>query len=233
MSRVPGTEINTLTFHVDTSRANYPSVRLLIDGEDLLATTGMDEGNDPAHLFDTGALLPNKPPRRIAFYGCGCGEFGCGNVAGLITRGAGTIEWSDFRSVTGWYGAALPEPEAGPDSVANAEEWLEPSSRQDLPTLRFDAIDYLAVVHAAMSDRSWETRTRAVVRHARALDPEISIWAFRDGDGVTVHERVAGVYRSTNLRLPEGDPDALAARLVALLRRGADPRRIAAQKLWK
>ena len=222
-----------MTFHVDTSRANYPSVRLLIDGEDLLATTGMDEGNDPAHLFDTGALLPIEPPRRIAFYGCGCGEFGCGNVAGLITRGAGTIEWSDFRSVTGWYGAALPEPEAGPDSVANAEEWLELSSRQDLPTLRFDAIDYLAVVHAAMSDRSWETRTRALMRLLTVQRPGLSVWAAAKGEALILPYRRRDMAAEAKLRLPPGPVDRIAETLLRLLDDGVDPRRIARKRLWR
>jgi hypothetical protein len=223
--------VNRLTIRVNASTPNYPKVRLLIDGEDLLASTGNNEGNDPADILDTGALLPVEPARRIAFYGCGCGEFGCANVAGVITRRDDRIEWTDFRSLTGVYHSALCEPEDGPDP-ATTDEWDAPSRRHDLPTLSFDAADYLVVVREAMADRSWETRPRAVIRHIRARRPEMKHWAARHGESITVHHLVNGMAWSTDLPVPSGPPDRLAVGLVALLDQGVDPRAIEVGNMW-
>jgi hypothetical protein len=226
--------VNQLTIHVDVSKPNHPQVRLLIDGRDLLASGGVDEANDPADILDTGALLPAEPPRRIAFYGCGCGTFGCANVAGLITRRDDRIVWDDFRSLTGVYHSALPEPEDGPDP-ATADDWdLPPSRHHDLPAMSFDAADYLAVVHEAMADRSWETRPRAVVRHLLVRRPEMHPWAGEYGDRIVVHHRADGMAWSTDLLVPSGSPEHLAESLIALLDRGVDPREIAARgDLWQ
>lgn len=222
--------MNELAIGIDARVPNYPKVRLLIDGEDLLASSGADEGNDPADILDTGALLPQNPPRRIAFYGCGCGEFGCANVAGLVIARGEQIEWTDFRSLTGTYHSALPEPEDGPDPAAGTERaWRRPL---DLPTLTFDRQRYLAVVRDAMADRSLETRPRAVIRHMKELRPATTHWAAREGDRITVHHPVDRMVWSTDLLVPLGAPDILAARLVALLDDGVDPRRIAAERLW-
>ncbi len=221
--------MHRLTIRLDRSTPNYPTVRLLVDDVDLLATTGDDQGNDPADILDTGALLPTDPPRRIALYGCGCGEFGCSTVAALIVRQAERIRWTDFRSLTGAYHSALPE--HGPDPAASCEPDL-PASRHDLPTLTFDAGQYLAVVRSAMADRSWETRPRAVIRHLRSRRPELGHWAARHGERVTVHHRVDGMAWSTDLTVPPGPVDRLAETLLALLDQGIDPRRIAAERLW-
>ena len=40
--------MNRLQIRIDSTTPNYPKVRLLIDGSDLLASAGSDEGNDPA-----------------------------------------------------------------------------------------------------------------------------------------------------------------------------------------
>jgi hypothetical protein len=223
--------VNRLAIHIDTSTPNYPQVRLLIDGGDLLASTGDDEGNDPADILDTGALLPTDPPRRIAFYGCGCGEFGCSNVAGLIVRRSSHVEWTDFRPLTGVYHSALPDPAYGPDPAASYD-WDMPPKRHGLPTLTFDADEYLAVVRNAMADRSWETRPRAVIRHLRSLRPEMTHWAARHGERITIHHRVGDMAWSTDLQLPPGPTDRLAEALLTLLDQGIDPRRIAAENLW-
>ena len=217
--------MHTLTIRVDRGTANYPEVRLLVDGDDLLAVDGNDRGNDPADILDTGALLPVDPPRRIAFYGCGCGEFGCANVAGLITRRGDLVEWSDFRNLTGVYHSALPDPDDGPDPVAFEESDLPSRPYRDLPTLTFDAEKYLGVVRSAMAARGWETRTRAVVRHVRELRPDLWLWAASDGD------RITGL--DADLTVPEGPPDRLAARLVALLDDGVGPQRIEQERLWR
>lgn len=83
-----------------------------------------------------------------------------------------------------------------------------------------------------MADRSWETRPRAVIRHMKELRPATTHWAAREGDGITVHHPVDRMVWSTDLLVPPGAPDILAARLVALLDDGVDPRRIAAERLW-
>ncbi len=224
--------MNRLQIRIDSSTPNYPKVRLLIDGSDLLAAAGSDEANDPADILDTDALLPTDPPRRVAFYGCGCGEFGCANVAGLVRRSGDRVEWTDFLSLTGVYHSALPDPGYGPDPALTSE-WDVPNEPLDLPALVFEAEEYFAVLHEATADRSWETRPRAVVRHMRALRPDMMPWAVRDGEGVTVHHRVDGMLWSTDLLVPPGSPDALAEALVELLGRGIDPRQIAADRLWR
>lgn len=223
--------MNRLTLHIDSSRAHYPKVRLLIDGEDLLASTGRDEGNDPGDILDTGALLPQDPPRRIAFYGCGCGEFGCSNVAGLVVDRGDRVQWTDFLSLTGFYESAMPDPEDGPDPAVLPSDWSH--QRLDLPTFTFDRTEYLATVTDAMTDRSWETRTRAVLRHLRASRPEAAHWSAHDGEAITLDHRAGGTVRSIDLLLPPGPADRVAASLVALLDAGTDPRRIAAEQLWR
>jgi hypothetical protein len=97
----------------------------------------------------------------------------------------------------------------------------------------FDADQYLAVVRAAMEDRSWETRPRAVCRHLQPLRPGVTHWAARRGEVVTVHHRVDGMAWSTDVEVPPEPPDRLAEALLKLLDQGLDPRRIAAEKLWK
>lgn len=84
-----------------------------------------------------------------------------------------------------------------------------------------------------MNDRSWETRPRAVVRHHLSLRPQTSHWAARHGDSITVRHRVDGMAWSTDLQVSPGPADLLAESLVALLDQGVDPRRIAAENLWK
>lgn len=96
------------------------------------------------------------------FYGCGCGEFGCANVAGLVIARGEQVEWTDFRSLTGIYHSALPEPESGPDPVSGMRR-IRPR-RLELRTLTFETQRYVAVVHEAMSDRSWETRPWVLIR---------------------------------------------------------------------
>jgi hypothetical protein len=137
--------MNRLSIHVDTALPNRPTVRLLIDGAELLAIDGYDEPNSVDDLLGHGALVPQEPPRRVAFYGCGCGEFGCANVAGLVQRRRDVVEWTDFRTVTGEYVGALPiEDVLDPAVVAEVH-----SRKLPLPTLTFDAVVYLRTVRLA------------------------------------------------------------------------------------
>ncbi|WGX96581.1 hypothetical protein [Nocardioides sp. L-11A] len=136
--------MNLLHLYVDTAVPSRPTVRILVDGAETLAAFG-DATNTVEDILLSGALLPQDPPRRIAFYGCGCGELGCANVAGLVRRRGGVIEWADFRTVTGAYRGALPIEDV-PDPADDPET---PSRALDLPTLTFEATAYLSVVRAA------------------------------------------------------------------------------------
>ncbi len=216
--------MHTLTIRVDRGTANYPEVRLLVDGDDLLAVDGNDRGNDPADILDTGALLPIDPPRRIAFYGCGCGEFGCANVAGLITRRGDLVEWSDFRNLTGVYHSALPDPDDGPDPVAFEESDLPvtPTGTADAHLRRREVPGRRPLRDGGARLGDPNARGRSARTGAR---PDLWLWAASDGD------RITGL--DADLTVPEGPPDRLAARLVALLDDGVGPQRIEQERLWR
>ncbi|GAA4084445.1 hypothetical protein ACFFOS_21715 [Nocardioides kongjuensis] len=223
--------MNRLTIHVDRTVPNRPTVRLLIDGQDVLAGDGADQPNDAEDLLSSGALVPQDPPRRIAFYGCGCGEFGCSNVAGLVVRRGDVVEWTDFRTVTGEYHGALPI-DPVPDPAVEEDVW---STALDLPTFRFDADLYDTTVRAAMTDSSWETWPRAVVRHLLRQYPDLgqrmAFWAAREGDAIEVALHLSAA-DPARLEVPRGRPEALAERLGALLDAGIGARRIADDGLW-
>lgn len=218
--------LSTLGFEIDRRVPNYPKVRILIDDVELLNPAGRETGNDPADLFDTDALEPHPIPRRIAFYGCGCGEFGCSCVAGLVSAGDGVVRWSDFRSATGVYTDALP-PDDEPDP-ARCEETF--SHRLLLRDVAFDEEHYRSVIAAARADRSWETRSRAVVRLLKALRPDDVLWATSAGDQIEVVQ-VGGRATHTVLELPPGQPEEMAHALDVLLA-SHHPGRIAAERLW-
>lgn len=219
--------ISRLRLAFDSSVPNYPTVRVLVDEQESLRRDG-EERNDPAALLDTGSLLPQEPPRRIAFYGCGCGEFGCSCVAGLISEERGLVHWTDFRTITGIYHEALPPEGEGPDPVVGAE-WTRPLP---LPDLAFEAEQYHRAVASATADRSWETRPRAVIRLMREQRPTWPHWVARHGDRITVHHRVDDRASSTDLDLPAGPVQHLADSLVRLLDQ-YDVREIAELDLWR
>lgn len=227
--------LSRLRIEVERSVPNYPTVHLLVDGERVLEVDGNSEANDPADILDTGALVPTDPPTRVAFYGCGCGTFGCSVVAGLVRRRGDTISWSDFRSITGAYNSALPEPEDRPDPLGPVAAFPDADvfhRSHDLPTIRFDAGQYLAAVEAATADRSWETRPRAVLRHLRALRPDLHAYAPRAGDAVHLSFRAGSMMDGVDVPVPAGPPERLAAALVGLLEAGIHPRRIAVPGVW-
>ena len=208
---------------------NYPTVRIVVDGEEVLTREGDTTGNDPEDLLDTDALEPQCIPRRIAFYGCGCGEFGCHCVAGLVSEGGGLVRWHDFRTVTGVYHSALPPFDAEEDVLSDPDvDW----ELLDLPDLTFDAAAYHWAVDAARTDRSWESRPRAIVRLARDRARDVQLWAAAHDDVITVQHRDRAMLGSTDLPVPEGQVEPLADALVRLLARH-DPREIAARGLWR
>lgn len=191
---------------------NYPTVRILIDGVELLNPEDQEIGNDPEHLFGTGALIPQPVPRRIAFYGCGCGSFGCSCVAGLVTEADGVVRWTDFRTVTGVYHSALPPNDGPPDPTANGgfSTRLLP-----IPDLAFDARQYHQAVALATADRTWETRTRVVVRLLRERLPDRAVWAEGHGARIQVRDGV--------IDLPAGTAQEVADTLAADLKAGRTP----------
>lgn len=132
-----------------------PQVRLLINGKDLLGKHH-STGNHPRDLFETGALLPADPPRRVALYGCGCGIFGCSALTALITRTGDQITWSDFYDFhAGEYDGPFHADSTWPDPVHDpeADEDLLPTHLK-LPGVTFDAEQYLGVVHDATQEWS-------------------------------------------------------------------------------
>lgn len=236
---------STLDLVIEHPNPNYPKVRLLIDGVDRLDPERQEEGNDPADILDTGALVPQTEPRRIALYGCGCGTFGCSVVAGLVSETAGLVSWTDFRTLTGAYHSALPEPEDRPDPArvldeqpvgGAAPELVYFGRTLDLPDVHFEAEHYHSVVNAAMRDRSWESRTRAVLRHVRDRLPDRHLYASRNGDAITLSHRTPGekwAAVDVTLDVPPGSAVAVADHLVALLEEHRDPRDIARLRLWR
>ncbi len=217
----------SLGLSIDTRVPNYPTVRLLVDGQDVLDPDRQEVGNDPADLLDTGALLPRADPHRIAFYGCGCGIFGCSCVSGLISQEGGLVRWTHFTTLTGVFHSALPPAEYDVPAFAHA------GARLDLPELSFDADEYRSTIEEATADRSWETRPRAVVRLMRQQRPSWPHWATHRGESVAVHHRVDAMNWTTELEVPPGPVQRLADALVDLLDRYDDPREIAARGLWR
>ncbi|MEI5673198.1 MULTISPECIES: hypothetical protein [unclassified Nocardioides] len=227
--------LSTLEVVVERSTPNYPTVRLHVDGVDVLDPGHEENGNDPADILDTGALVPQSEPRRIAFYGCGCGAFGCFVVAGLITENAGLVSWTDFRTVTGAYHSALPDPRDGPDPARSVNTMHEdPDDGLDLPDVHFDAAQYHAAVGAAMRDRNWESRARAVARLVRERLPDLSLRAAQHGDVIHLHHQYDGEKwpDQVALAVPSGSTVAVTDCLVALLEEGRDPREIVRRRLW-
>lgn len=212
---------------VATALPNYPTVRLLVDGAEVLNPDGQETGNDPADLLDTGALLPVEPARRIALYGCGCGEFGCTCVSALITTDGERVHWTDFRTFTGVYGSALPPEEEGPDPATSY-----PGRQLALPDLSFDAVQYADAVAAATTDRSWESRPRATARLLRERRPDLWPWAAHKGDAITLNYRTEDHRNvSVDLALPVGPVESAVERLTLLLGEH-EASEVAARGLW-
>ena len=207
----------------------HSTVRILVDGEEVLTREGDTTGNDAEHLLDTDALVPQATPRRIAFYGCGCGEFGCHCVAGLVSESDGLVRWHDFRTVTGVYHCALPPAGVEADALGDPDiDW----DLLDLPDLAFDAADYHRAFDAARTDRSWESRPRVIVRLVRDRARDVQVWAAARDDVITVQHRGRAMLGSTDLPVPDGPVEPLADALLRLLAQH-DPREIAACSLWR
>ncbi|WP_148076967.1 hypothetical protein [Nocardioides aurantiacus] len=152
-----------LEIRVERGHEAGPQVRLLLNGKDPLGRRHFITGNHPRDLFETGALLPTDPPRRVALYGCGCGIFGCSALTGLISRTGDQITWSDFYDFhAGEYDGPFHEDSTWPDPVhdPDADEDLLPT-QLNLPSITFDAEQYLDVVHDATQGWSQECGRRS------------------------------------------------------------------------
>ena len=150
--------IHTLALRVvaDHRRPNWPTVKILIDGEDILGLEA-HKGFDPDKIFtESTPLLPTDPPQRIAVYRCSCGEAGCSVIAPLIIDNGSTIEWRDFRDFTGVY--VNPDTDTAPAG----------GTKLGIADLRFDADRYRTEVAKTAGDRSWETHGRTTARLLRA-----------------------------------------------------------------
>ncbi len=163
----PVREVHQIDFRVDAEESpEWPSVTVLVDGEDVIGRATGFKGFDPDDLFAAdGALLPRDPPRRVAVYRCSCGEPGCGCAACQISEHDGAIVWRDFRDVVGvyWKPTVEPDPTGG--------------SRHPVPDLTFDATQYRQEVDRATADRSWETRRRLARLLRTARWPARTRWS--------------------------------------------------------
>lgn len=134
--------VNTLRIEVRPFHG-VDVVDLVVDGRVLDDSSGWS-CLPASELLAADALRPTVPPRRIALYGCGCGELGCTNVTAVVERDGWLVRWRDLVSVTGWPYGAVPDDE-DPDP-AQDEELVH---RLDLPDLAFAADEYAAVVAEA------------------------------------------------------------------------------------
>lgn len=95
-------------------------------------------GLDPDDLLGSDCrLLPGDTPHSAFVARCSCGILGCGSMAVTVAREGSSVVWT--RSDDG-------------------------DTRMARPHLRFGLDSYLAEVHRAIRDRSWETPERTTAR---------------------------------------------------------------------
>jgi hypothetical protein len=127
-----------------------PVLKILIDGQELLADTGYGGhiGWYPdVILGDDEPLLPADPARRVVLYICGCGEAGDSCVAAVVCAAGDLVTWTDFRQFRGWDTSGLDPPVVERDHHAGAAI--------DFPDLVFDAGQYTAEVRRVSAGRVW------------------------------------------------------------------------------
>jgi hypothetical protein len=144
---VQSADPSELTIQVDDrTEHGVMSVRLLVDGADVLASgrrSGYSGYAPEQVLTESSPLLPRVPPRRVGLYRCSCGEGGDGNISAVVSEQMdGRISWSGFRGdAEGWFEDPIDD-EPPPDLA----DW-EPIQ---LPDLVFDGEDYRAEVRRAV-----------------------------------------------------------------------------------
>jgi hypothetical protein len=137
-----------LTIQVDDrTEHGFMSVRLLVDGADILASgrrSGYSGYQPEQVLTEHSPLLPQIPPRRVGLYRCSCGEGGDGNISAVVLEQVdGRISWTGFRGdYEGWFEDPIEDNEPPPDLGG----W-EPIP---LPDLVFDGEQYRAEVRRAV-----------------------------------------------------------------------------------
>jgi hypothetical protein len=172
----------------------YPVARLLIDGQDRLATSGkFGHLPWPAHMLLTGnaPLLPAEPPRGVVVY---IESPDPGGLAPLISGVGDVVVWSAFQQAH----------EAGDDPLDFSEVYSW--SPLELPDLVFDARQYTAEVQRATAAREWESdawQAALLLRTYLLGDPLTSGDELTPGDnwevGFTQPDRGDGQhYRITN-----------------------------------
>lgn len=155
--------VSTFALHVAVpdEGPGWLVTQVLIDGENPYAEVAPGwHGAYPGALVDPPSpLLPTDPARRVAVYGCSCGEFGCGVIAVLIIASADgrRISWVDPRNYTAAFSGPLPDAPIGWEG----RRW------EDVPPLHFDRDQYLAEIERVRTDRFWETPARATARLVR------------------------------------------------------------------
>jgi hypothetical protein len=135
-----------LTIQVDDrTEHGFMSVRLLVDGADILASgrrSGYSGYQPEQVLTEHSPLLPQIPPRRVGLYRCSCGEGGCGNISAVVSEQVdGRISWTGFR---GDYEGCYEDPMDEPSPNAADGEPIP------LPDLVFDGVQYRAEVRRAV-----------------------------------------------------------------------------------
>jgi hypothetical protein len=127
-------------------KKDAPALEAFVDGVRLGDGTECDDftGHWPEQLLgETHPLLP-LAPRRVSLLCCGCGEWGCGEIAPLVQVTGGVVTWTDFRL----YLAAALDPDLPDDpALGRPLGW---------PDLTFDVEQYRAELDRATADRSWE-----------------------------------------------------------------------------
>jgi hypothetical protein len=143
---VDSADLSELIIQVDDrTEHGSMSVRLLVDGADILASgrrSGYSGYRPEQVLTESSPLLPQTPPRRVGLYRCSCGEGGCGNISAVVSEQVdGRISWTGFR---GDYEGCYEDPM---DELSPKAVYAEPIP---LPDLVFDGEDYRAEVGRAV-----------------------------------------------------------------------------------
>jgi len=140
---------------VDDDRPDYPVVRFLVDGRDLLAAAAPGSlGYDPTRILGPRSPLhPTNPGRRVALYYCPSDDWGVIAPVIVASPDGRRVSWVDFRDAGSF---------AGPVDLIDAAEgggrpW-------DLPDLHFDRAQYVAEIERASAYESWETARRRTAR---------------------------------------------------------------------
>lgn len=227
----------SLRFVVTDGGTDWPSVRILVDGADLIekALPGW-YGFHPAEILGARSpLLPGADsPRRVEIAYCSCGQSGCGASGPLIALSpdGSRVTWFDI------FGLRDP-----------ADAGKPPRRRRDRralhPDLHFDRERYEAEIRRASADDSWETPRRKVARlvlgHLEPLGlilpPDLRLNGVRPSGGqddvivnFTSSGSVGEPWRHESLVLSSGhDHPDLAAEDIAWQLRSTPPGRWVAE----